>query len=73
MISWAPSRSPAAIRSRTRCWWVRDASGPIVVAGSNGLPMTTADTFSRNRSTASPTAARGTSIRLSALQIWPEL
>jgi len=69
----APSFSPSAIRSSTRCWCDRDASGPIVVASLNGLPMTRADAVARNRSTTSSTAARGTSIRVSALQIWPEL
>jgi hypothetical protein len=36
----------------------RDASGPIVVAGSNGLPMTSADALARSRSTTSSTAGR---------------
>src|SRR5580700_10298907 len=63
---------PFSISCWIRLYWVADTTGPILLVFSLGSPTTMALAAADAMAAASSMRAAGTSIRLGALQDWPE-
>ena len=69
----APSSMPIWMKSCTRSRWAADTSGPRRLVCSNGSPVVKAAAVAAAICSASARRSRGTSMRVSAVQVWPEL
>ena len=73
VTSFAPSPMPLSMYMRTRSRWAEEISGPRRLAASKGSPGVYVSAAVRASSSTSASLSRGTSIRVSALQVCPEL